>query len=64
MPHKNVHIAQALHNEELAAYLSGTAYPDWIVTSMFYAALHYVEAYLTPCIPPFIVANIFSGRRR
>lgn len=42
------YIQQALHNAELAAHLrtDKTQYLDWAVTCLFYAALHYVNAYL------------------
>lgn len=39
------HIAQAQSNEDLAKFLENTAYRDWRATSLFYAALHYVQAY-------------------
>jgi hypothetical protein len=55
MPHKNIHLMQARHNEHLAADLdkmAGTPYPDWIATSEFYAALHYVEAFFDTLHPP------------
>jgi hypothetical protein len=46
------HIQQAKHNEALAQYLEGTPYPDWRATSLFYAALHYVQAYFLSRTPP------------
>ena len=39
------HISQAKSNEDLAEFLKDTAYPDWRATVLFYAALHYVQAY-------------------
>jgi hypothetical protein len=48
MPDRAAHIRQAEHNEALCTYLDAAAppYVDWQVTSLFYAALHYVDAYL------------------
>ncbi len=42
------HIAQAEHNEAFLQLVRGSAFPsgDWQVTLLFYAALHYVDAYL------------------
>jgi hypothetical protein len=48
----NQHIRQAEHNEALADYLLGTPYPDWRCTVLFYAALHYVQAYFSSQDPP------------
>lgn len=41
------HIAQAEKNERLCGILLGTEFNDWAVTALFYAALHYVDAYIT-----------------
>ncbi len=46
MPSKDAHLRQANHNEIFCAHLLGTAFSDWAVTGTFYAALHYVDAYL------------------
>lgn len=48
MPDRGAHVAQAEHNEALYSHLDQAApeYADWQVTSLFYAALHYVDAYL------------------
>lgn len=47
MPGWDAHIGKARHNEEFAASLSGDAtYRDWEVTGLFYAALHYADAWL------------------
>ncbi|MGH7961717.1 MAG: hypothetical protein ACRERD_07790 [Candidatus Binatia bacterium] len=42
-------IQQAAHNADLAGYLriNKTDCLDWAVTCLFYAAVHYVNAYLT-----------------
>lgn len=40
------HLDQARHNEQFAQELLGAnpvEYPDWAVTAVFYAALHYVN---------------------
>ena len=44
MPDSAAHIAQAATNEALSQQLE-TSYPEWAVTALFYAALHYVQAY-------------------
>ena len=45
MPSKTDHAAKAVHDEKFVSTL-GDPYWDWAVTGVFYAALHYVEAYL------------------
>lgn len=45
MPQPTEHIAQAEKNERLYEVLIGTEFNDWAVTGLFYAALHYVDAY-------------------
>ena len=45
------HLRQAEQNEELAEFLSIAPYPDWRCTALFYAALHYVEAYFASRTP-------------
>lgn len=45
MPTKEEHKAKAAHNEQFVSSLS-TPYWDWAVTGLFYAAVHYVMAYL------------------
>lgn len=49
MPTKDEHIDQALRNEALADRLDATLNPtqEWRVTLFFYAALHWIEAYLS-----------------
>ena len=47
MPPKNLHLSQAKHNEELAKELKqGLTYKDWLITTSFYAAVHYLEYWL------------------
>ncbi len=48
MPNKQSHVDQARINEKAYQYLGGAEPPfvDWQVTSLFYAALQYVDAYL------------------
>ena len=55
MPNRSAHLAQAEHNETLYSHLDQSAptYADWQVTSLFYAALHYVDAYLASSGPMF-----------
>ena len=45
MPQLAEHIEQAEKNERLYDNLVGTEFNDWAVVSLFYAALHYVDAY-------------------
>lgn len=44
MPTSDQHRRQAAENEAVSLELE-TAHPGWAVTALFYAALHYVEAY-------------------
>ncbi|MGD0510703.1 MAG: hypothetical protein ABSA33_02585 [Candidatus Micrarchaeaceae archaeon] len=46
------HVNQAKFNEQLVSFLEGTAYPDWRATVVFYAAVHYVQAYFSSLTPP------------
>ncbi len=48
MPEASAHIEKAEHNERFAAVVRGLSaeFLDWVVTAYFYAALHYLEAYL------------------
>ena len=48
VPIQQDHIDQAEHNEGLALSLLDTPHTDWAVTALFYAALHLLDAYLTP----------------
>ena len=43
------HLALAVRNEQFAEALSALSqrFPEWEVTAVFYAALHYVSAFLT-----------------
>ena len=55
MPQPTEHIAQAEKNERLYDSLLGTEFNDWAITGLFYAALHYVDAYIvsrTAASPP------------
>ena len=49
MPDTSAHIRKAEHNERFAATVRGHSpeFLDWVATAYFYAALHYLEAYLT-----------------
>ncbi|MBM3246877.1 MAG: hypothetical protein FJZ13_06120 [Candidatus Omnitrophica bacterium] len=44
---KNKHLSKALHNEDFFGSLDvdSTKFRDWLVTGIFYAALHYYESY-------------------
>ena len=47
MPRKTEHVKKAQHDEQFVSSLDPqtTPYLDWMITGMFYSALHYVEAY-------------------
>lgn len=47
MASTQIHTNQARHNEKLAKKLLKTPFIDWVCTTTFYAALHYVEAKFT-----------------
>lgn len=48
MPDQQKHLAQARRNEDLYNHLAQVApqFVDWQITALFYAALHYIDAYL------------------
>lgn len=48
MPAKDKHIAQAHHNHQFwnDHDLDTTPYCDWVVTGIFYEAVHWLEAFL------------------
>lgn len=54
MPSKDQHRDQATKNELLfqSFDLNDTPYLDWAVVALFYAALHWVEAYLATVSDP------------
>ena len=45
MPSRSEHIAKAEANEEAVRFLEND-HPDWAVTALFYAAVHWVDAVL------------------
>lgn len=47
MPEKG-RIEHALHNEEICNLLSTTKFKDWVVTTAFYSALHFVRHKIFP----------------
>lgn len=48
MPNQDEHIKKAKHNESfyLSLEIDKTPYKDWVVTGIFYTALHLIDAYL------------------
>lgn len=46
MPDKAVHLSQARHNHEFFHTIDLDAYPDWALTVLFYAAVHYIDSKL------------------
>lgn len=55
MPARDDHLTQAQHNREFAESLDPAKYSDWVATALFYAALHYVDAFLA-------TRNVHPGR--
>lgn len=47
MPNQADHLKKAQHNESFVKSfnLNSTPFLDWVITGMFYSALHYMEAY-------------------
>jgi hypothetical protein len=58
MGRKSSHIAKAKHNEEFMNLiqkfdsLTNPYFPDWIVTVIFYMALHHIDSKLATVAPP------------
>lgn len=51
-------LPHALHNEQLCSHLSVVGgYNDWVVTTAFYSALHYVQSRMFP----MTVTNPYTG---
>jgi hypothetical protein len=46
MPARDDHLHQARHNVKFHASIDKSAFRDWAATSLFYAALHYIDAFL------------------
>lgn len=46
MPDKDDHLAQARHNTEFYRSIDSQDYSDWAATALFYAGLHYIDAFL------------------
>lgn len=46
MPNSTDHTLQAKHNEEFYQVIDKNVYSDWAMTVLFYAALHYIDAFL------------------
>jgi hypothetical protein len=47
MPREDEHLQKATHNERFADSLdlSQRSHLEWAITALFYAAVHYIEAY-------------------
>lgn len=48
MPAKDIHVAQARHDRQFwtSHHIATTRFRDWVVTGIFYEAVHWVEAFL------------------
>ncbi len=46
MPSFSDHVQQATHNEAFYQVIDKNVYSDWAMTVLFYAALHYIDAFL------------------
>lgn len=45
------HLAHAGHNEQVCKHLcSKPSYSDWVITTAFYSAIHYVRHLMLPVI--------------
>ena len=56
MPDEKEHIDKAHHNEDFFDIfdIDNTRFLDWAVTGLYYAALHYIDAYLATLGVKFI----------
>lgn len=52
MPYRDDHLGQAQHNREFFDSINVALYPDWAVTALVYAGLHYIDAFLAIQNPP------------
>lgn len=53
MPNRDDHLAQAVHNRAFYDSINRELYTDWAIIVIFYAALHYIDAFLaTVPYPP------------
>ena len=52
MPSTSDHLSQARSNEKLAELLAKSPFSDWRCTVLYYASLHYIQAYFTTLAPP------------
>ena len=46
MPGKQEHLDQARHNSNFSKAFDRNRYSDWAATALFYAGLHYIDAFL------------------
>jgi len=46
MPNEQSHLDLAKRNETFLQSINSSTFPDWVVTVAFYAALHYIDAFL------------------
>lgn len=46
MPVESAHVGQAEHNLKCFDSLDKKVFSDWAATTLFYSAIHYVDAYL------------------
>lgn len=46
MPDLAEHLLQARHNEEFFGSIDRGLYSDWAIIALYYAALHYIDAFL------------------
>jgi hypothetical protein len=62
-------LKHALHNEDVCAYLGNRLdYADWVITTAFYSALHFVEHKVFPFThtvngTPHVINNINDYKR-
>jgi len=56
LPNEKEHIDKAHHNEDFVNIfdIDNTKFLDWIITGLYYTALHYIDAYLASLGVEFI----------
>ena len=63
MPSRFDDLAKSENNERLSLDLQSTAFVDWSVTSLFYSALHLIDAWLDDSVRPAHPANHTQRKR-
>ena len=64
MPTRAEHLEKSEHTDRLSTALQSTTYTDWSVTSLFYSALHLIDAWLDDGPLPAQPKNHFERKQR